>query len=50
MFSSFKILCTKSLWPAIKEQIITDVKSMKMGSPEDFSNFITAVFKVHLIN
>jgi 1-pyrroline-5-carboxylate dehydrogenase len=25
-----------------KEQIITDVKSMKMGS-EDFSNFITAV-------
>jgi 1-pyrroline-5-carboxylate dehydrogenase len=43
MFSSFKILRTKSLWPAIKEQIITDVKSMKMGSPEDFSNFITAV-------
>jgi 1-pyrroline-5-carboxylate dehydrogenase len=33
----------KSLWPAIKEQIITDTKSMKMGSPEDFSNFITAV-------
>jgi 1-pyrroline-5-carboxylate dehydrogenase len=33
----------KSLWPAVKEQVITDVKSMKMGSPEDFSNFITAV-------
>lgn len=33
----------QSLWPAVKEQIITDVKSMKMGSPEDFSNFITAV-------
>ncbi|MGG7033764.1 MAG: L-glutamate gamma-semialdehyde dehydrogenase [Flavobacterium sp.] len=33
----------QSLWPAIKEQIITDVKSFKMGSPEDFSNFITAV-------
>jgi 1-pyrroline-5-carboxylate dehydrogenase len=33
----------QSLWPAIKEQLITDVKSMKMGSPEDFSNFITAV-------
>jgi 1-pyrroline-5-carboxylate dehydrogenase len=33
----------KSMWPAVKEQIITDVKSMKMGSPEDFSNFITAV-------
>jgi hypothetical protein len=38
MFSSFKTL--KSLWQAIKEQIITDVKSMKMGSPEDFSNFL----------
>lgn len=33
----------KSMWPAVKEQIITDVKSMKMGSPEDFGNFITAV-------
>lgn len=33
----------QSLWPAIKEQLVTDVKSMKMGSPEDFSNFITAV-------
>ena len=26
----------QSLWPAIKEQLITDIKSMKMGSPEDF--------------
>jgi 1-pyrroline-5-carboxylate dehydrogenase len=33
----------QSLWPAIKEQLITDTKSMKMGSPEDFGNFITAV-------
>ena len=33
----------KSLWPELKKQLITDVKSMKMGSPEDFSNFITAV-------
>ncbi|WP_348797762.1 L-glutamate gamma-semialdehyde dehydrogenase [Flavobacterium adhaerens] len=33
----------ESLWPAVKEQLITDVKSMKMGSPEDFGNFITAV-------
>ena len=32
-----------SLWPAVKEQLLTDVKSMKMGSPEDFGNFITAV-------
>ena len=33
----------KSLWPAVKQQLIIDVKSMKMGSPEDFGNFITAV-------
>jgi 1-pyrroline-5-carboxylate dehydrogenase len=33
----------QSLWPAVKDQLVTDVKSMKMGSPEDFSNFITAV-------
>jgi 1-pyrroline-5-carboxylate dehydrogenase len=33
----------KSLWPAVKQQLINDVKSMKMGSPEDFGNFITAV-------
>lgn len=33
----------KSLWPAIKENMIADLKSMKMGSPEDFTNFINAV-------
>ena len=33
----------QSLWSAVKSQLITDVKSMKMGSPEDFGNFITAV-------
>jgi len=31
------------MWPELKKQLITDVQSMKMGSPEDFSNFITAV-------
>jgi 1-pyrroline-5-carboxylate dehydrogenase len=33
----------QSMWPAVKEQLIIDVNSMKMGSPEDFSNFVTAV-------
>lgn len=33
----------QSMWTALKEQLITDTKSMKMGSPEDFGNFITAV-------
>jgi hypothetical protein len=43
MFSSFTSLCTTKYVASCKEQIITDVKSMKMGSPEDFSNFVTAV-------
>ena len=33
----------QSMWPELKNQLITDVKSMKTGSPEDFGNFITAV-------
>ena len=33
----------KSLWPAIEERLIAQVAELKMGSPEDFGNFITAV-------
>ena len=33
----------QSMWVEAKEQLVKDVKSMKMGSPEDFGNFITAV-------
>ncbi|MBL0315860.1 MAG: L-glutamate gamma-semialdehyde dehydrogenase [Flavobacteriales bacterium] len=33
----------KSLWPTVKDRIVADVKSFKMGSPEDFGNFINAV-------
>jgi 1-pyrroline-5-carboxylate dehydrogenase len=32
-----------SLWKDVKKQVIDDVKSFKMGSPEDMNNFITAV-------
>ncbi len=32
-----------NLWDDVKAQIVADVASFKMGSPEDFSNFITAV-------
>ncbi len=32
-----------NLWPEIKEMLVNDVKSFKMGGPEDFSNFINAV-------
>ena len=33
----------KSLWPAIKEEMVKELATIKMGSPEDFSNFFTAV-------
>jgi len=33
----------KSLWPEIKESLVEDVKSFKMGSVEDFRNFVNAV-------
>jgi len=33
----------RSLWKAVKSQLIIDVESLKMGSPEDFGNFVTAV-------
>ena len=32
-----------NLWEAVKAQLLTDLKSFKMGSPEDFGNFINAV-------
>lgn len=33
----------KSLWPSVKKRLIGDLKTLKMGSVEDFSNFINAV-------
>ncbi|WP_439151426.1 L-glutamate gamma-semialdehyde dehydrogenase [Winogradskyella sp.] len=32
-----------NLWPDVKKHLLEDLKSFKMGSPEDMSNFITAV-------
>ena len=32
-----------NLWEDVKNYVIEDIKSFKMGSPEDMSNFITAV-------
>ena len=31
------------IWPEVKKLMLQQVESFKMGSPEDFSNFITAV-------
>jgi 1-pyrroline-5-carboxylate dehydrogenase len=33
----------QSLWPEIKAFMVAEMNTFKMGSPEDFSNFITAV-------
>lgn len=33
----------ESLWADVKAHVIEDVNSFKMGSPEDMSNFVTAV-------
>ena len=32
-----------SLWPAIKERLVADLQTLKMGTVEDFGNFINAV-------
>lgn len=31
------------MWPEVKDLLVKDVKSFKMGSPEDFTNFVCAV-------
>jgi 1-pyrroline-5-carboxylate dehydrogenase len=33
----------RSLWPAVKTKIASDLKVIKVGSPEDFTNFVNAV-------
>ncbi|PZR22715.1 MAG: 1-pyrroline-5-carboxylate dehydrogenase [Flavobacterium psychrophilum] len=33
----------QSIWPAVKEQMAKDLASFKMGSPEDTTNFVSAV-------
>ena len=32
-----------NIWPEIKEHLVNELKTLKMGSPADFSNFINAV-------
>jgi 1-pyrroline-5-carboxylate dehydrogenase len=33
----------QSIWPEVKEKAVAMVKDMKIGSPEDFRNFVNAV-------
>jgi 1-pyrroline-5-carboxylate dehydrogenase len=32
-----------NIWPEVKKQVLADLRSMKMGGTEDFTNFINAV-------
>jgi len=32
-----------SMWPNVRKQVVSDLASFKMGSPDDFGNFINAV-------
>jgi 1-pyrroline-5-carboxylate dehydrogenase len=39
-----------SLWGDVKEFLLTDLKSFRMGTPEDFGNFINAVIDEKAFN
>ncbi|WP_410222415.1 L-glutamate gamma-semialdehyde dehydrogenase [Pedobacter sp.] len=38
-----RVYIAKSIWPQLKELMVRDLASFKMGPTEDFSNFINAV-------
>ncbi len=40
----------KSLWKAVSKYVVEDLKTIKMGSPEDFTNFINAVIDERSFN
>lgn len=40
----------KSTWAKVKEQLVTDVKSMKMGAPDDTSNYVSSVISESSFN
>jgi 1-pyrroline-5-carboxylate dehydrogenase len=40
----------QSLWPAVQEHLLEDLKHMKMGSTEDFTNFVNAVIDEKAFN
>jgi len=40
-----RIYIPNNLWSEIKNNLIKDIKSIKMGDPEDFTNFVNAVIE-----
>jgi len=41
--ASSRCYLPESLWPAIKTKLLEQVESIKMGDPEDFTNFFNAI-------
>ena len=41
--SAVRAYIPASMWPALEEELKTEMATLKMGSPEDFGNFINAV-------
>lgn len=41
--ASSRAYVPKSIWPSVKEKLVAEMKTIKMGSPEDFTNFVNAV-------
>jgi 1-pyrroline-5-carboxylate dehydrogenase len=47
-----RLYIPSNLWPEVREKLVTDVETIKMGDPTDFENFMGAVidanaFKTH---
>lgn len=38
-----RVYVPDNLWPAVREKLVDQVKTIKMGDPTDFSNFMAAV-------
>ena len=38
-----RIYAARSLWPAVRDEMLSQLQEVKLGPPEDFSNFINAV-------
>ena len=40
-----RVYIPNNLWSEIKKNLLKDIKSIKMGDPEDFTNFVNAVIE-----
>ena len=45
-----RIYLPKSLWPSIKKELLDEIKTIKVGEPDDFSNFMNAVIDERAFN